>query len=108
MNKNKKLHPILKIMVALFVVFIALFIANMSGYYESKIREGTTITEDKIKEFEEKIQNGEEIDIEAFLNNDRVDYSNKISNLGEKLTVNIETVFKDGMHIIGNILKSLF
>ena len=32
--KKKKLHPILKILICLFIVYIALFIANISGYYE--------------------------------------------------------------------------
>ena len=84
MNKKKKMHPILKILCALFIVYIALFIANMSGYY------------------------GENIDIESFVNPEKEDYSNSFSNFGEKLTANIENVVKDGMHIIGNVFKSLF
>ena len=86
MNKKKKMHPILKILCALFIVYIALFIANMSGYYEGRVRSRVELTNEKILE----------------------DYSNSFSNFGEKLTANIENVVKDGMHIIGNVFKSLF
>ena len=46
---------------------MALYIANMSGYYESKIRDRVTITEEGIKEFEEKVKNGDKIDTNSWL-----------------------------------------
>ncbi len=108
MNKKKKMHPILKILCALFIVYIALFIANMSGYYEGRVRSRVELTNEKILEFEKLVQSGENIDIESFVNPEKEDYSNSFSNFGEKLTANIENVVKDGMHIIGNVFKSLF
>ena len=50
MNKKKKMHPILKILCALFIVYIALFIANMSGYYEGRVRSRVELTNEKILE----------------------------------------------------------
>ena len=108
MNKKKKSSIFLKILGVLFVVYIALFIANMSGYYESKIRDEVTITDEGIKEFEEKVQNGEEIDITSFLNKDRVDYSSNMSNIGDSLTSSFENVISYGANIVSNIFKSLF
>ena len=106
--KKKKLHPILKILICLFIVYIALFIANISGYYEGKIKDEVIVTEEGIKEFEEKVQNGEEIDITAFLKNDREDYSSSMSNLGDNLTSGIEVFITDGMKFISDVVKSLF
>lgn len=106
--RKKKMNPVLKILAVLFVVFMALFIANMSGYYESKIRDRVTITEEGIKEFEEKVKNGEEIDITSFLNTDREDYSSSLSNLGDNVTNGIETLVSTSMDIVSDILKSLF
>ncbi len=108
MGKKKKLHPILKILVALFIIYIALFIANISGYYETKIREKTTITEEGIKKFEEKINNGEEVSITSFLDDDRKDYSNKFSKLGDSITKGIENLATKGMKIFVQVIKSLF
>lgn len=107
MSKKKK-NPILKILGVLFIIFMALFIANTSGYYESKIRDRVIITEEGIKEFEEKLSNGEEIDITSFLNNEREDYTSNMSNLGESVTVGIENVVSSGINIISDIVKSLF
>jgi len=106
--KKKKNNPILKILGILFVIFMALYIANMSGYYESKIRDRVIITEEGIKEFEEKVQNGDEIDITSFLNSERIDYSSSMSNLGDGVTESIENIVANGMDFVSGILKSLF
>ena len=106
--KKKKNNPILKIIGVLFIIFLALFIANMSGYYEGKIRDRVIITEDGIKEFEKKVQNGEEVDITSFLNSERIDYSSKMSNLGDGVTESIENFVSSGADFVFDILKSLF
>lgn len=105
---KKKKNPILKILCFLFIVFMALYIANMSGYYESKIRDRVIITEEGIKKFEEMIQKGEEVDITSFLSTEREDYSSNMSNLGENVTLNIENVIVGGMEVVLDILNSLF
>ncbi len=106
--KKKKTSPFLKILGCLFVIFMALYIANISGYYEGKVRDRVIITEEGIKEFEEKVQNGEEIDITSFLDNERIDYSSGMSNLGDSVTESIESVVVNGMNFVTDILKSLF
>lgn len=106
--RKKKNNPILKILGILFILFMALYIANMSGYYEGKIRDNVIITEEGIKEFEKKVQNGEEIDITSFLNNERIDYSSSMSNLGDGVTESIENIVFKGMDFVIDILKSLF
>lgn len=108
MEKKKNNHFVIKLLSVLFLIYIALFIANLSGYYESKIRENTIVTEEGIKEFEEKIQNGEDIDVTSFLKNEREDYSNKWSNLGDKVTNNLEGFIVKSFGFVGDIVKSLF
>lgn len=108
MNKKKDKHIVLKILGIFFLVYIALFIANLSGYYESKIRDNTIVTEEGIKEFEEKVQNGESIDVTSFLTNEREDYSSKMSNLGDNLTGSVEEIVVNGLNFFVNIVKSLF
>lgn len=106
--KRKKINLFLKMLGFMFVLFSALFIANISGYYESKIRDNVIITEEGIKEFEERVRNGEEIDVTSFLNNERIDYSSKLSNLGDNITLSVESIVVDGMNFVTDILKSLF
>jgi len=108
MMRKKKKNPILKVLGILFVIFMALYIANMSGYYESKIRDRVIVTEAGIKEFEEAIKNGEKIDITSFLSTDREDYSSSMSNLGENVTSSIENFVVGSMDVVTDILNSLF
>ena len=108
MPKKKKLHPVLKILFALFIVYVSLYIASASGYYESRIRNKVTITDNNIKEFEEKIQNGEAINLDSYLENDIEDYSNKMSKLGDNLTLGIEKFATKGSKVVTDIIKTLF
>lgn len=108
MHKKKKGSIILKILSFLFTIYMALYIANMSGYYENKIRQDVFVTDEGIKEFENKVQNGEEIDISSFLNKDTPDYNSNFSRLGEAFTSSLETIVYKGSNILGSIIKSLF
>ncbi len=108
MGKRKKTNPVLKILGVLFVIFMALYIASTSGYYESKIRDKVVVTEEGIKEFESKVQNGEDIDITSFLNTKRPDYSSPISKLGDNVTRTFQNVVFEGSKFLADILKSLF
>lgn len=106
--KKKNNNWFLKLLGCLFVVYIALFIANISGYYENKVRDNVTLTDHQIKKFEEHLVNGEEIDLNSFLKNEKDDYSSKISKVGDNITSNLEKILADGITFITNILKSLF
>ena len=106
--KKKSNNIVLKILGVFFLIYIALFIANLSGYYESQIRENTIVTEEGIKAFEEKIQNGESVDVTSYLNKEREDYSSKMSNLGDSLTNNLENFIVKSMGFMSDIVKSLF
>ena len=108
MKKKKKNNIFLKILGCLFILFIALFIANMSGYYEGKIRERVTVTKEGIKMFEQAVKNGDAIDIESFLNTENIDYSSKLSNVGDSLTYGLENFAAKGVGFVIDILKSLF
>lgn len=108
MKKKKKGNIILKILAFLFIIYVALLIANMSGYYEAKVRDKVEITEEGIKEFETAIKNGEDIDINSFLKIENNDYSSKMSKLGDNVTNIIERGLEKSMKIVGSILKSLF
>lgn len=108
MNKKKNNNIFLKILGFLFIIYMALFIANISGYYEGKVKDKVTITEEGIKEFEEKVANNEEIDITSFLSNEKKDYNNNISKLGDNITYGIESVVFKGMKLVKSIVKSLF
>ena len=85
MTKNKTLNLIIIIVV---IIFITSYLVSYSGYYEYQLQEKTILTNEKIKEFEQDIKNNENIDIKEYINNEEIDYSNKITNIVYKLSEN--------------------
>ncbi len=91
----------------LFIIFIALYIALESGYYETKISEKTHLTQEKIQEFETDIQNGVAVDIKDYLEDDYIDYSSKMSKAGVKVSQGIEEFMTDGLNHLFKVLDTL-
>ncbi len=79
-----------------------------SGYYEAKLNERTTLTEEQMKQFEEDIKNGKEIDLNNYLAEQRRDFSNGATKAGVAVSNIIENVFAEGFTRLGDILKKLF
>ena len=78
MKKNKLLNFIITVIFLAYVV--SYYVAN-SSYYEYELQERTILTNEKIKEFEEDVRNGENIDVKDYVVDEYVDYSNRMSNL---------------------------
>ena len=90
------------IFIILVILFVFLIVACKSGYYEYELSEKKNLTDQAIKRFEEDVASGKNIDINDYLDNKAKDYSNKISNLGNKVSDTIESVFSKG---IGYVFK---
>ena len=74
------------VMLVLFIVFICIFSSSTSGYYEYSNNKKNVFTEDKIKEFEKDVEEGKNIDIKNYVEDNSKDYSNKITRLGDNLS----------------------
>ena len=66
-----------KLFMALLVAFLALYLSEKSGYYEYEQHKQTTLTKEKIKQFEKDVADGKNVDIK--------DYSNLIPGHGGML-----------------------
>ena len=60
------------------------------GYKDKRLENKTLYTEEMIKQFESDVKNGKEIDINDYLTYEEVDYSNKSSELGEKISKSVD------------------
>ena len=88
----------------LFISFLVLYFAQAGGYYENLNNKKATLTEEKIKEFEEDVKNGEEIRVENYVVNMEKDYSNNVSDFGSYTSRVFAKYFKVVMEgIFGNI-----
>lgn len=101
--KYKRLAEI--IFGILVILFLGLYISQMTGYYQYAESKKTTLTTEAIKRFEEDIRNGKEIRAENYLEQE-VDYSNKLSSLGMKLSSLIEKGFNKAMNSIFNEISN--
>ena len=76
--------------VILIFLFLGLYYTKGSGYYEFEQHKKMTLTEEKIRQFEQDVKEGIPIDSSKYLENDTTNYQNKISKI-------IEKTFKKGM-----------
>lgn len=106
--KKKKSRYFFKVLFWLFVVFVALLIAYESGYYETKAHNNAVLTNEAIKEFESDVKNGKVVDLDKYLKDERKDYSNGVTKVGNKISNSISEVMTKGISGIFNVLKGLF
>lgn len=107
MGKKKK-SLFFKVLCLLFLVYVALSIAYESGYYTTKASNRVLMTKEAMEQFEEDLKNGEMVDLKTYLKEDKVDYSNKITKVGNKLSNSISEVLTNGISGLFKTLKGLF
>ena len=102
-KKNKNLY-FFKILFVLFIVYICVYAIGKNGFVERKMKDKTLYTEEQIRKFESDVENGQEVDVNAYLDNKVVDYSNSSSKLGE----NVSNLINKGASKLDKMLNSVF
>ena len=74
------------IIFCLFILFVSLFIASQTGYYEYQNKQKKSFTEDKIKQFEEDLKKGKKVDLKDYMSSEIKTYDNKITKFGNTLS----------------------
>ena len=97
-----------RILIILFLIYIALYIAMESGYYENKIGERVELTNDRIEQFEKDIKDGKEIDLNDYMIEEDKDYGSKFSKFGVQVSDKTEKFMTKGIQNIFNFIGSLF
>lgn len=82
------------ILIILFIVFIALFFSQSTGYYEYEQYKKVALTNEQIKQFEKDVKNGKKVDVKDYIGETKKDYGNKVSNTGLKISSEIEKYVK--------------
>lgn len=93
-------------LIVLFLVFVFLLIASNNGYYEYELKEKRMLTDSAIVRFEEDVKNGNNIDINNYLDTSKKDYNNNFSNMGNKFSNIIEDVFSKSFKYIFKYINS--
>ena len=85
-NSKKAWIVFRRILTILFIIYLINYFMASTGYYEKQINNKTVLTEEKIREFESDVRNGEEVDIKNYIDSDKVDNSNGLSKTGRKVS----------------------
>ncbi len=96
------------VLIIFFIVYIGYYIGLESGYYETKLRDKTYLTSEGIKEFEKDVASGKELDVTKYITDEKIDSSNSMSNLGNKISISVETFMTKGIFKTIKILGKLF
>lgn len=107
-TKNNKYDIFFRILFVLFIIFLCLYAISVSGYVEVENKNRTLYTEEQIEKFESDVMNGKEIDINEYIDNSVVDYSNTISDVGEDLSLMIDELFDMSFEYLEKIFKFMF
>jgi len=96
MNNYTKFWKILrKIIFILFIFYLINFFVVESGFYKSETTKKTILTEEKIAEFENDVKNGTFVDIKDYTEEEYVDTSNKIDDIGYEIGQGIHEIINN-------------
>ena len=108
MKKKEKPNWCLRLLAVLFIIYISLSIAMETGYYESKLNQKTTLTEESIEQFEKDVREGKNVDIKDYVVEKKRDFSNGATKTGVFLSSLVEDFMSEGITQMVNVLKKLF
>jgi hypothetical protein len=97
-----------KLFLILLVGYTAIYISEASGYYEFENHNKKVLTEEKIKEFEQDIKDGKNIDLDKYVDQEDTNYENNISKIGNKLSEKSEEIVVKGLNTTFKFLNKIF
>lgn len=88
----------IKLFIAIiFISFFGTVILSVSGYYQTELQKRTTLTEEAIENFERDIEEGKDIDITNYLENQKKNYDNRFSKSGRDLSNKLNKWVSNGI-----------
>ncbi len=88
----------------LILVFLCSYFIEISGYYEYNLANKKNLTEEQIKKFESDVKEGKDIDLNHYLEDTKIDYSNKLTKTTSATNLKLNEYLKN---FIANTFKVL-
>jgi hypothetical protein len=105
----KSKFKLFKIVINSFIiVYIGLYLLNISGFYDRKKQESILMTQKQIEKFEKDVEEGKNIDIKGYIKKPSRNYSNTMSNIGYNTSIMVDNFLSYGVKNILKIFKLLF
>lgn len=86
----------------LLFIFICSYFVEFSGYYEYSLANKRNLTEKKIRQFENDVKLGKNIELSDYLKDDSIDYSNQLTRKTSELNIKLNDYLK---HLIQDMFK---
>lgn len=91
----------------LFILFIALYFTQTTGFYEFEQRKITSLTEEQIQKFEQDVKEGKKIDLENYADVGKKDYDNQLSRFSLSLSKKLENVFSSSIESLFKAMERM-
>lgn len=105
-----KLKKIIKFIgIIILLIFFCSYIMEMSGYYEYNLQSKKNLTEEQIEQFERDVKEGKDIDLDSYLKETTIDYSNQLtrttSEASLKLNSYLKSIISNTFNILGKLIN---
>ena len=90
--------------VSIIFIFLFAYFTEMSGYYEYSLANKKNLTDEQIKQFENDIRDGKNIDITTYQKSNTTDYSNNLTKTTSETNIKLNNYLKK---VIENTLQTL-
>lgn len=97
---NKK--TIKLVFIIALISFVITYVIAMSGYYEYELSNKRIMTEEQMKKFEEDVKNNENIDLNDYVVNTHIDYTNKFTKGVTKASITLNKYIKKSIEAVFN------
>ena len=98
---------LLFIFVLLFLIFLIIYCSSKTNYYEYSNYKKVTFTDKKIQEFEKDIEEGKNVNINDYINDESKDYSNNITKVGDYISNNLFDISSKAIKISYNFISKV-
>ena len=104
--ETKVYNSVKVITLILFIIFITMFFASFTGYYDYENKKQAIMTEEKIKQFEQDVKNGVNLDLTNYIDKPKNNYNSFLAKVGSKTSKFISnTVSSSVSNFFGFLIK---
>ena len=96
-----------KVFLVLLISFTAIYLSEAAGYSEYKQHNKKIMTEEKIKQFENDVKNGKNLNLNDYLVEDNKNYESKVSKIGNTISKEIEKYVVGGLNNTFKFLNNI-
>lgn len=107
MKKDRKNKFFAKLIILLFIIYITIYISQVTGYYQYKNYQKTVLTNEQIKKFEQDVKDGKNVKINDYVVHTNKYYQTKLSKMGLNVSNIISDLVQKGINSSFDFLVKL-